>query len=171
MPQNSAGCCDVNLLCLMLKRDLTMFVHMCVSESYLCIAYLQCACVQLFDPGVMCGHQDTILPPQDGGGGVSWCHTVEDHRAVHSYCLIGWALSDNWWGAIWHNCGGRRMSNYVERWKEQNYEGVCMIQQGRTEQQSQTIIYSLCEKTHKRQRMVRIWQTACSNVSMWKLQG
>lgn len=40
-------------------------------DAYLCIAYLQRSGVQLFDPGVVRGHQDTVLPPQNGGGRVS----------------------------------------------------------------------------------------------------
>ena len=77
----------------------------CVQVSHLCIAYLQCTRVQLFHPGVMCGHQDTVLPPQDGGAGVPRRHAVEGHRAVHSHRLIGRALSDNWWRAIRNDCG------------------------------------------------------------------
>ncbi len=118
----------------------------CAQVSYLCIAYLQCACVQLFDPGVMCGHQHTILPPQDGGGGVSWCHTVEDHCAVHSYSLIGGALSDNWWRPVWHNCERRITSNYVERWREKNCGGVHVLDQRQKDQWIQTVTSSLCEK-------------------------
>ena len=79
-----------------------MFVYV---TSHLCVADLQSACVQLFDPGVVSGHQDSILPPEDGGSGVTRCHTVEDHRAVHGYRLIGRALSDNRRRAVRHDCG------------------------------------------------------------------
>lgn len=85
--------------------------YVCVQVSYLCIAYLQCAGVQLFDPGIMSGHQYAVLPPEDGRGGVTRGHAVEDHCTVHSHRLIGRALSDNRWRAVGHDCGWRRREN------------------------------------------------------------
>lgn len=91
MPQNGTV-----VLCTFLSvKRRSERVHPCVQVSDLCVAYLQRARVQLFDPGVVRGHQDAVLPPQDGGGGVSRCHAVEDHCAVHGHRLIGRALSDN----------------------------------------------------------------------------
>lgn len=85
--------------------------------TYLGVAYLQSTCVQLFDPGVVRGHQDTVLPPQDGGGGVSCHRAVEDHRAVHSHRLIDRALADNGRRAVRHDCERRkvRIIHYLEQ--------------------------------------------------------
>lgn len=83
--------------------------------TYLGVTDLQCPRVQLFDPGVVRGHQHAVFPPQDGGGGVSRHGAAEDHRAVHSHRLIDRALTDDRWRAVRHDCregggGGKRGS-------------------------------------------------------------
>lgn len=76
--------------------------------AYLSVADLQRARVQLFDPGVVRGHQHAVLPPQDGGGGVPRHRAAEDHRPVHGHRLVDRALPDDGRRAVRHDCEGRK---------------------------------------------------------------
>ena len=74
---------------------------MCVCVlSHLGIADLQGSGVQLLDPGVVSGHQHTVLTPQDLGRGVTCRLATQDHRAIYGDRLIGWALLDHRWGPV-----------------------------------------------------------------------
>lgn len=139
----------------------------CVQVPHLCIAYLQCTRVQLFHPGVVRGHQDTVLPPQDGGAGVPWRHTVEGHRAVHSHRLIGRALSDNWWRAIRNDCG--RESGERAIMGRGKCEGVHVLLQAQ-KRNPVNYIQLVRENTQKAESAASIWQTGRSDGSMRELQ-
>lgn len=67
---------------------------------YLSVTDLEGSGVQLFESGVVGGHQDPVLSPQDGGSRGTCGLASEDHRPVHGHRLVGGTLADDGWRSV-----------------------------------------------------------------------
>lgn len=67
---------------------------------YLGVLDLKAAVLQQGEAGVLPSQADSVLPPGDGGLGLSRCLTPQQRHASQHLCLVGRALADDGWWAI-----------------------------------------------------------------------